>query len=164
MWPKRSITGVLTGSCGWGGEAVKVQYHIGLSLSIAFAVYAVYRSAAMAAASFFAGVLLDADHVFDYLREYGFRFDKEFFFHSFHHTLYRKIVLPFHAWEWLVLLAVLPVFDLGSYVSSGIFIGIGQHLIADQFTNPVCRGGYFISFRAWNRFRTSKIFPGRGLP
>jgi len=142
---------------------VKIQYHIGLSLSIALALYAVYRSAAMATASFFAGVLLDADHVFEYLREYGFRFDKKFFFNSFHYTLYRKIVLPFHAWEWLVLLAVLPVFSLGSYVSIGIIIGMGQHLIADQFTNSVHRWGYFISYRVWKKFITSKIFPGKGL-
>lgn len=142
---------------------MKVGHHIGLSLSVAVAVYAVFRSTSMAAASFIAGVLLDADHVFDFWREYGLRFDVKFFFNSFHDTLYRTIVLPFHAWEWLLVLAALPAFSIGSDISIGIFIGASQHLIADQFTNPVCRWGYFFSFRARHAFRTSKIFPGRGL-
>lgn len=143
---------------------MKVQYHIGLSLSVAAGVYTLSRSAAMAAASFLSGVLVDLDHIFDFVREYGFRADVRLFFHSFHETLYRRIVIVLHAWEWLVLLAVLPALSLGSDITTGIFIGMGQHLIADQCTNPVCRWGQFISYRAWNGFRTPKCFPGRGLP
>lgn len=142
---------------------MRVHHHIGLSLSVALAVYALYRSAAMAIASFLSGILVDLDHGFDYLREYGFRWDVRFFFDSFHNTLYRKVVLPLHAWEWLALLAVLPALSLGSEVSIGIFIGMGQHLIADQYTNPVCRWGYLFVYRLRCGFVTSKIFPGKGL-
>jgi len=142
---------------------MKVQHHIGLSLSVAVGVYALYRSAAMAIASFLSGVLVDFDHVFDYVREYGFRTDVRFFFHAFHETLFRRIVIFLHAWEWLILLAVLPALSLGSDITTGIFIGMGQHLIADQCTNPVCKWGQFILYRAWHRFHTPKIFPGRGL-
>lgn len=140
-----------------------VSRHIGLSLSVALGVYTLSRSASMAAASFIAGVFIDADHAFDYLREYGFRPDRRFFFRSFHQTLYRRIVLFLHAWEWLLLLAAAAVWSRGDSVLVGAIIGLGQHLIADQLTNPVCRWGYFISYRVWKKFITSKIFPGRGI-
>jgi membrane-bound metal-dependent hydrolase YbcI (DUF457 family) len=143
---------------------VKVQYHVGLSLSVALGVYTLYRSTAMAAASFIAGVFVDVDHVFDYLREYRFRPDLKFFFRSFHETLYRHVVLFLHAWELLLLLAAGAVWSRGNWVVVGVLIGLGQHLIADQFTNPVCRWGYFLSFRVWHKFRTMRIFPGKGLP
>jgi hypothetical protein len=143
--------------------AMVVSRHIGLSLSVALGVYTLSRSIPMAAASFIAGGFVDADHLFDYLREYGFRPDIRLFFQSCHETLYRRIVLFMHAWEWLLLLAAAAVWTRGDSVVVGVFIGLGQHLIADQFTNPVCRGGYFISFRIWKKFVTSEIFPGRGL-
>jgi hypothetical protein len=143
---------------------MKVSSHIGLSLSVALGVYTLSRSAAMAAASFVIGVFIDVDHVFDYLREYGFHPDIKFFFRSFHETLYRRIVLFLHAWEWLPLLAVAAVWSGGNSVLVGVVIGLGQHLIADQLTNKIYKGGYFISYRAWKKFITSKIFPGRGLP
>jgi membrane-bound metal-dependent hydrolase YbcI (DUF457 family) len=142
---------------------MKVSRHIGLSLSVALGVYTLSRSAVMAAASFAAGVFVDADHAFEYLREYGFRPDIKFFFRSFHETLYRHIVLFLHAWEWFLLLAAVAVWSGGDSVLVGVIIGLGQHLIADQFTNPINRWGYFFSYRALHKFQTGMIFPGRGL-
>lgn len=140
-----------------------VSRHIGLSLSVSLGVYTLSRSVSMAAASFAAGVFVDADHAFDYLREYGFRPDVRFFFRSFSQTLYRRIVIFLHAWEWLLLLAAAAVWSGGHSVAVGLLIGLCHHLVADQLTNPVNRWGYFISYRVWKKFITSKIFPGRGL-
>jgi membrane-bound metal-dependent hydrolase YbcI (DUF457 family) len=143
---------------------VKVQYHVGLSLSVALGVYTLSGSAVMAAASFIAGVFVDVDHAFDYLREYRFRPDIRFFFRTFHETLYRRVVLLLHSWELLVLLAAGAVWSRGNSVVAGILIGLTQHMIADQFTNPVCRWGYFFTYRIRHKFRTGRIFPGKGLP
>jgi hypothetical protein len=143
---------------------VKVQHHVGLSLSVAVAVYAVNRSVAMAAASFVAGVFVDVDHVFDYLREYGLRLDGRFFFRSFHQTLYRHVVLFLHSWEWLILLAAAALWSRGGSVLTGVCIGLGQHLVADQFTNGISRWGYFFFYRIGKKFVTGRIFPGKGLP
>ena len=142
---------------------MKVQYHAGLSLSVALGVYTLSRSAAMAVASFAAGVFVDVDHVFDYLREYRFRTDIVFFFRSFHATLYRRIVLFLHSWELLILLAAAAVWSRGDGVIVGAIIGMGHHLVADQFTNRVHRWGYFFSYRVGKKFVTGKIFPGKGL-
>ena len=142
---------------------MKMSRHIGLSLAISLLLFALFRSIGMSVAAFISGVFLDIDHVFDYLREYGFRTDVRFFFLSFHKTLYRRVVLFLHAWEWLALLAVSAALVYDNSIVIGICIGIGQHLITDQCTNPVCKWGYSISYRARNGFRTPKIFPGRGL-
>jgi hypothetical protein len=146
-----------------GIKKLKVPHHIGLSLSISLGVYTLFHSAAMAIASFFSGILVDLDHIFEYLREYGLRLDARFFFHSFHNTLYRKVVLFLHAWEWLAVLAVCAVLLHGNVFVIGIMIGIAQHLIADQYTNPVSRWGYFFIYRLRCGFVTSRIFPGKGL-
>jgi hypothetical protein len=118
----------------------------------------------MAVASLAAGVLVDVDHLFDYLREYRFRPDMGFFFRSFHKTLYRRIVLFLHSWELLILLAAAAVWSRGDGVIVGTIIGMGHHLVADQFTNKVHRWGYFLSYRLGKKFITGKIFPGKGLP
>jgi hypothetical protein len=143
---------------------VKLQHHIGLSLVVSFTIYAVFRSTSMAVASFVSGVLVDLDHIFDYLREYGFRINANHFFRVCHQTLFRRIVLFMHAWEWLVLLAAGAVWSRGGSVLTGVFIGLGQHLIADQFTNKIDKCGYFLLFRLRNGFVARRIFPGKGLP
>lgn len=142
---------------------MKVHYHIGLSLAVAIAVFALYRSTAMAVSAFLSGILVDIDHVFDYLREYGFRSDVRFFFHSCHQTLFRRVVLFLHAWEWFALLVISAVLLRDNSIVIGICIGMGQHLVADQFTNHICKWGYFIIYRLRCGFVASKIIPGRGL-
>jgi hypothetical protein len=133
-----------------------------LSLAASAAVYAVSRSTPMAAAAFLSGVFIDLDHIYDYVREYGMRLDVRFFFHSFSKTLYRKVVVPLHAWEFVALLAVMAIVSHGNSVVVGTLIGAALHLIADQMTNGICASGYFFAYRMANRFATERIFPGKG--
>ena len=142
---------------------MKLQQHVAVSIPIAFVTYAVSRSIPMAAASLIAGVLLDLDHGFDYLREYGARPDVKLFFHTFHTTRYRRVVLPLHAWEWLPLLGVAAILTHGNPFLIGAIIGMAQHLVFDQFTNGACCRGYFFSFKVMKKFVTAEIFPGKGL-
>jgi len=142
---------------------MRVHQHIGLSLVASGVVYAVSRSVTMTAVSFAAGVLIDLDHVLDYVREYGFRPDIKYFFHVFYNTRFKRIVLPFHSWELLALIAVLAVVSHYNAIVMGIGIGVGHHMIADQWYNKFCRWGYFFSYRLWHAFVCSKILPGQGL-
>ncbi len=143
---------------------MKLHQHIAVSIPISLATYAASRSLPMAAASFIAGVLLDLDHGFDYLREYGFRPDIPFFFRSFHETLYRRVVIPLHGWEWLPLLGVAAILTHGNTIVIGTVIGMAQHLIFDQCTNDAFPWGYFFTWRAMKKFITRKIFRDKGLP
>jgi hypothetical protein len=142
---------------------LKLQQHIAVSIPISMVTYVVSRSIPMAAVSLAAGVLLDLDHGFDYMREYGMRLDPAFFFHSFHNTLYRRVVIPLHGWEWLPLLGLLALRMRGNPFAVGALIGTTQHLLFDQFTNGVAGCGYFFVYRVMKKFVTGDIFPGKGI-
>ena len=142
---------------------MRLPQHLGVSVVISSVTFAASRSFTITAASLLAGVFLDLDHIFDYVREYGPRPDPRFFFHSFNATLYRRVVLPFHCWEWPALLIAISIETRGNPAAVGLLIGMAQHLTADQFTNKVSGWGYFLTYRVKQRFITRNIFPGKGL-
>lgn len=141
---------------------MKLQNHIALSLPASIAIYAVSRSAPMAVASFLSGVFIDLDHIFDFVREHGFRWDAGFFFYSFSNNLYRKVVVPLHAWELVALLALGAIVLHGNGVVIGILVGFSLHLVADQMTNGIRGGGYFFMYRMAKGFVFSRIFIREG--
>ena len=140
---------------------MKLHHHLAVSIPISCVIFAVSRSVLMTLVSLIAGVLLDIDHGFDYLREYGLRVDLPFFFRSFHDTLYRRVVIPLHAWEWLPPLGGVAILMHGNPLLVGTLIGMTQHLVFDQFTNGACGRGYFFSYRVMKKFVTAEIFPGK---
>jgi len=136
---------------------MKPAVHITVSAAAAVPLYYITGSKTVAATSFFWGFLIDTDHVIDYLREYGLRFDLKGFFHSFYETRFRKLVLLFHAWEWVALLAVLIWCGNRSSVILGLLVGTVHHLLLDQFGNGPTNLGYSIIYRACRRFSTMEI-------
>jgi len=143
---------------------MKVQHHTGISLVIAAGLFAAFRSLSLSLAALLTGIFIDIDHTFDYLREYGFRPNIKFFFHVFDDTLFKRVVLIFHGWEWAILLAVLSMTSKHDPIISGIAIGLWSHLLCDQFTNGASIWGYSLIFRLSRKFEALKIFPGKGLP
>lgn len=141
---------------------MKVQHHVGISLILAIGLFTAFRSVSLSVATFLTGIFIDIDHSLDYLREYGWRFDIKFFFHSFNHTLYKKVILLFHGWEWAIILVICSIASQNQIVT-GITIGIWTHLLCDQFTNGVSRWGYFFFFRLRRDFVVSRFFPGKGI-
>lgn len=141
---------------------MKVHHHTAISLAVAIALFAAFRSVSLSVSALISGIFIDIDHSFDYLREYGWRFDIKFFFHSFNHTLYKRVMLLFHGWEWAMILVVCSIASQNPIVT-GITIGILSHLVCDQFTNGVSRWGYFFFFRLRRSFIVSRIFPGKGI-
>ncbi|MCU0609588.1 MAG: hypothetical protein MUF22_07470 [Chitinispirillaceae bacterium] len=142
---------------------MKATHHIALSFAASAATYAISRSTTMTAASLLSGVLLDLDHCVDYIREYGIRLDIGHFFHAFNNTLFKKIVLPLHAWELVLLLAGLVALNPHNAVFTGLLIGTAHHMIADQLHNKSGKWGYFFLYRLKQGFICSKILPGKGL-
>lgn len=142
---------------------MKVQHHTGISLVIAIALFAAFRSVSLSVSVFLSGIFIDIDHLFDYLREYGLRFDIKFFFYSFNNTLFKRIIILFHGWEWAMLIAILSIAFNNNSIMTGIAIGLFSHLICDQFTNGAGKWGYFFLFRLRRDFIVSRIFPGKGI-
>lgn len=136
---------------------MKASRHAALSVPVSAAVFALSRSIPAAIAVMVGGVLIDLDHVFDYVREYGFRIDIAHFFETFYHTRYRRIVLLFHAWELMIALGLIASATGWNPWLWGLTIGASTHLALDQTFNYTRPGSYFLLWRLAKGFQREKI-------
>jgi hypothetical protein len=136
---------------------VKPTIHLAASAAVSASLYVVTKSATVAGTAFFCGFLLDIDHILDYFREYGFRFNRREFFHVFNETRFEKLWLVFHAWEWVFALFLFAVVSGRHEAVLGLLIGVFHHMVLDQVGNGATTGGYFIVYRAANRFATKTV-------
>jgi membrane-bound metal-dependent hydrolase YbcI (DUF457 family) len=137
---------------------MKLQYHVTVSIALSGILFAVFKSWGLAIASLISGIFIDLDHIIDYIRENGIRFDMQRFFCTFYERRLKRLFLILHGWEWLVLCGILAkVMDWNPWIA-GIFIGYGQHLILDQLNNGTRLFGYSLIWRWKNRFDTKAIF------
>jgi hypothetical protein len=142
---------------------MQARHHIIISVSIGIALYAIFRSAALSISAMVTGIFIDLDHVFDYFREYGLRLDLKHFFYVFYETLFKRIVLPLHSWELVIILGIMAAMLDWNPIVTGTVIGAGGHLIADQIYNKGNLFAYLFLYRVIHNFKTSKIFPGKGI-
>lgn len=138
-----------------------MEHHILLSAAVSGAVFAVSRSWPATAASFLAGFLPDVDHVFEYLREFGFNTDVRRFFRASYEREYVKVYLWFHAWEWLPVLALAAWWSGWNAWLAGALVGWVQHMLADQASNTPHAWSYFLIGRWRHGFDHQKAFPRR---
>lgn len=147
--------------------------HIIVSLPLGAAVGFFTESFFAGLLCFFCGVLIDIDHLIEYLIHYGLRP-----FTSFGSTLkevyqtcggmlsregkcaVKKIYLIFHAVELVILLWVVFAFNKNIYLFS-IASGYTAHLIMDIAINPMRPSAYFIVFRIKNSFDALKFARNR---
>ncbi|MBD3366163.1 hypothetical protein GF360_02340 [candidate division WWE3 bacterium] len=124
--------------------------------------------------SFLFGFLIDVDHLFDYF--YFMKFFNRGFnlrdFLSAQSVTTGKIFIPFHGWEWVVLLLLLALLfrallnsgtlkkDFWKILAQILFVAgtsLFTHILTDYFTNEVGFGAYSFFWRWSNGFYTSLI-------
>lgn len=137
---------------------MKLKNHFILSLFISSLLYSITRSFSITIASFISGIFIDCDHILDYWREYGLSLNIRHFFESYKTCEFRKLLLIFHAWEWVILWGIVAWFNNWHFVTTGVFIGVLHHLIADQITNPSKIFGYFFFWRMFTSFECDRSF------
>jgi hypothetical protein len=115
----------------------------------------------MAASALLSGILIDLDHIVDYMIEFGPRFDRKQFFDYFYKKEYRRVVLVFHGWEWLLFLGVLAWQTGWNPWYVGLLAGIGHHLVLDQLANSAKPLGYSVLWRWLNGFRASAFLAAK---
>ncbi len=120
--------------------------HLAISGAAGAIGWAVSGSPAAIGASVVAGVLVDLDHMVDYVRWYGLGKQDE-------------LLLLLHAWEWAAALLVLSVALFPDPVVVGATFGYCGHLVADQFGNHAYPLTYSITYRIANRFMLRKVAP-----
>lgn len=101
---------------------------------------------------FFAGILVDVDHYVDYVRDRGLNFNLKRFFQYSHKIEYERLFILFHGYEYVALLGLVLVLSGYNLLVAAALTGYAQHLIFDQFTNPVKPLAYFITYRLKNSF------------
>ena len=106
-----------------------------------------FKSVASALVCFCAGILVDVDHYFDYVRDRGLDFNIKRFFCYINKEQYDQLYLVFHAYEYLVLLALMLVLSNYNLLLVAGTVGFTQHLLFDQLTNPVKPFAYFMTYR-----------------
>ncbi|MBC8412459.1 MAG: hypothetical protein ISR96_05060 [Nitrospira sp.] len=140
---------------------MKLTHHISVSLIVSAALYTSFRSVSMAVTALFVGIFIDLDHILDYLREHDCPFNVKKFFRVCYEHKFEKMILVWHAWEWIVLMGFSAWLTDWHPVMTGIFIGMTHHLLMDAFhIDPVIRG-YSIIWRWRNDFDFLKSFGPR---
>ena len=119
--------------------------------------YLVFKSLAGALVCFVAGILVDVDHYFDYVRDTGLNFNIKRFFRYTYGLQYDQLFIVFHAYEYLVPLALILIISEYNLLLVAASIGFTQHLLFDQFINPVKPLAYFISYRLKNGFSKQSL-------
>ena len=136
---------------------MKPVAHLTASAVVSTSIYILTKSVPVAAVSFFSGFLLDIDHFIDYVREYGLRVSRKEFFRVYYETRFEKLLLLFHAWEWVLGLLLLTWYSGWNGLMLGLVVGMFHHMAFDQFANGFTSGGYFFSYRAAKGFSMKTI-------
>ncbi len=101
---------------------------------------------------------MDLDHIFDYVRAHGWKFDWGMLKEASHENYSGKLYLPLHSFELIALFFLLFKGKTRQPYRVGITASVLTHLLLDQKCNPSRRAGtYFLANRISKRFNASKI-------
>ena len=113
--------------------------HTALSTAICVVVWKTTGVPLAVPAALVTGVMIDGDHVLDWA---------DWIYHGYK----QHMIVLFHSWELVaVLLASLLVWHSPIYVAAAL--GYVGHVTSDHLLNPVRPLAYFISYRAYRKFR-----------
>ena len=131
--------------------------HIAASGAISLLSIAYFKSIGYAAVSFLAGVLVDFDHFIDYYLNHGFTFDIRKIYNCCLALDLNKVYVVLHSYQLIAFLwASIYIFSLSKFWQA-IALGLTQHMIFDQATNPISVFGYFFIYRAVNGFKKGRV-------
>lgn len=136
--------------------------HAVLSFTFAGILLAVFPSREMAVASLIPGILLDVDHVPDFLWQSREKFTLRRFFDVVYRRENPRCYIALHGWEWLCLFGLLVWASGGNSLLLGLYLGWAQHMIADQLCNDAKWWSYFFFGRMIHRFEHLTAFPWPG--
>lgn len=140
---------------------MKMHQHAAISIGVSGVFWLATQSVSGTLACFLAGILIDLDHIIDYLFNYGLPFKPKRFFRVFEFEVADNIFVFLHSWEMMLLgLAILWVMD-GKPVLLGLFVGGLSHLALDHFFNHHSPWAYFFAYRLRHRFSGKHYYGAR---
>jgi len=146
---------------------MKAIVHVYSSAALGGVVYIVTSSQVASVSAFLSGILIDIDHIFDFLIFSREKFSVRNFFSWCDDGRWEKISMPFHSYE-LYLLLVITTYYFPNNMLLGFLFGLGLHLVLDQIWNCHLRKElrlfkyfYFLSYRFYTGFHKSKLQVGK---
>ncbi len=138
---------------------MKLIYHTTASALIAGILILISESWGLAIASFIGGVLIDMDHVFDYLYVHGCNIRINEFFDYFHEERHVKSYLIFHSWECMIIVPIVVILTKWNPWVTGFLIGYYHHMILDIICNAPSFSGLSFILRCKLGFYSEVIYP-----
>ena len=139
---------------------MKPQYHVASSALIAGILYLYFKSWGMALSCLLSGILIDIDHIVDYIKAVGLPFN----FMKLYNTVYSKNTirwnLVLHSWELIFLILIIAWLTNWNPWITGILIGFSHHLILDMVFNGIKFRTYFSTWKLKKQFERETVFPG----
>lgn len=137
--------------------------HIYTSSLIGGVLYAVTQSSQAAISSLLSGILLDIDHIFDFLIFSDDKISIKNLFSWCDGGRWEKITLIFHSYELYVLLVVVTYYFHHDILIGAMF-GTGFHLLLDVIGNCYLRKNfrfspifYFLTYRIFAGFNKNRL-------
>lgn len=127
------------------------------SCIISSAAYFYVRSLEFALVSCAVGIFIDLDHFVDYFLNHKFSLKLKEIYRACDSLDLKKLYVVLHSYE-LAALLWLAIYLLSlPLMWSAVALGMTQHLIFDQITNPITARGYFLLYRIFKRFNTADL-------
>ena len=150
---------------------MKPAAHIVTSGALGLTLYAMKGDIAPALSCFFAGWLIDLDHVYDYVKSLGLRRGFRLILNA-HNTFpgerieegvrdISHIYLFLHSWELITGFWSVCLFYPMNPIVTGVFLGFTLHLLLDQIYHaPRLKSplAYFLTYRVLHRFQAPAFF------
>ena len=126
--------------------------HIAVSCVISAGIGIYFRSFWCAAISFACGVLIDLDHLVDYYATHPPTLKLSDIYDACAEVRLNKLYFLLHSYE-LIAAQWLAIYTFSlSNAWKAAAIGLTQHIIFDQLTNPVKPLAYFLTYRVYRKF------------
>lgn len=131
--------------------------HVSISIIAGVATFLTAKAILPSIACFFAGWLIDVDHIWDFYRNGCRRFSIKRFEDAVDSGKMKKIYLYLHSYELLLILIILCFASHFNYLLSFTTLGFAVHLFFDQIFNPVNPFAYFFTYRILHSYRAEVI-------
>lgn len=138
---------------------MKPGYHAASSALVAGILYLLFKSWSMALACFLSGIFIDIDHIYDYIKEFGFPFKVKDFVNTVYNNGISRLTFVFHSWEILLMLGIIAWFTNWNTWLAGTFIGFSHHIVLDKLNNGERLRTYSFIWRWGKQFKFEDTFP-----
>ena len=143
---------------------MKPSIHVVVSFSIGLTLWFFTKSVYAGLLCFFSGVLVDVDHVVEYIIHHKWKtLTVKTVYQASKETgrqegdyRFKRLYLIFHSLELVITFWALTVITKNLYMLA-ITLGYSSHIILDATTNPLSWYSYFILRRLKNKFDTDKL-------